>query len=278
MEWSKLKNVILLMLAAVNLFLLVLVVYRDNRTFRLEQEAREDLIQILNENGISMEPGQFPKEASWPSLQVNWDRTQSYRIAEAILGHVTEKSQGSTTVYMGEQGSAVFYGDGTVLITLNAEQQYSSLQATQDQARAFLQQMGMKTSELERKDTENGKFSFGGVQQAEGYDMFNCPITVTYIEPGTVSIQGTCLLGEVKYSTIQQTTISVFTAITKLMQYEAKYPAGIKEIQKVQAGYLLPAVLADSVQLEPVWHIITDQGEYDVSGTAGTVKRSGTAK
>ena len=47
MEWSKLKTIILLMLAGVNLFLLVLVGLRAGRGAFYEDETRQAAVQVL---------------------------------------------------------------------------------------------------------------------------------------------------------------------------------------------------------------------------------------
>ena len=47
MEWSKLKNIIIIMLAAVNLFLLVLVVHRQWESRSSLESAREDALAVL---------------------------------------------------------------------------------------------------------------------------------------------------------------------------------------------------------------------------------------
>ena len=275
MEWSKLKNVILLILVGVNLFFVVLIAYRQSKTVYLEQEAKEDLIQALNINGISMGTAQFPQENKWPNLQINWDVEQARGIAEAVLGNVTEESRGSAAVYTGADGSAVFYSDGVFSVAVNVKQEHLSRQAAEEYAKLLIQQMGLETGPLEEQTTEDETISFVAIQQAEGYGVFNCPITITYAEDGIFSMQGTCLLGEIKYRAAQQSTISVFTALTKLIQYEADHGSGIKEIQFIQVGYLLPTISASTVQLEPVWHVTTDHGQYDVSGTTGIVKKTG---
>ena len=51
MEWSKLKNIIILMLAAVNVMLLVLVLSRQWESRSYSENAREDAVAILWETG-----------------------------------------------------------------------------------------------------------------------------------------------------------------------------------------------------------------------------------
>ena len=64
MRWTKIKNIILLLLVAVNLFLLALVGVRAWRTRENSRAARERILQILENNGIAYLPGQIPGDLS----------------------------------------------------------------------------------------------------------------------------------------------------------------------------------------------------------------------
>ena len=53
MEWSKIKNIVILLLALVNVFLLVLVVSQERRSVRYQEEARTEAVAVLAKNGFS---------------------------------------------------------------------------------------------------------------------------------------------------------------------------------------------------------------------------------
>lgn len=60
MRWTKIKNIIILLLVVVNLFLLGLVGARAWRTANNERVARERMLTVLAQNGISFLPGELP--------------------------------------------------------------------------------------------------------------------------------------------------------------------------------------------------------------------------
>ena len=53
MEWSKLKNIILILLLCVNAFLLVLAGIQESRSARYEEETRQAAVDVLEQNGIA---------------------------------------------------------------------------------------------------------------------------------------------------------------------------------------------------------------------------------
>ena len=60
MRWSRIKNIIILMLVIVNLFLLAMVGLRAWRSRRDDRENRARMVFILQENGIDFLPGEVP--------------------------------------------------------------------------------------------------------------------------------------------------------------------------------------------------------------------------
>ena len=60
MRWSRIKNIIILMLVIVNLFLLAMVGLRAWRSRRDDRESRARMVFILQENGIDFLPGEVP--------------------------------------------------------------------------------------------------------------------------------------------------------------------------------------------------------------------------
>ena len=102
MEWSKLKNIIIIMLAAVNLFLLVLVVHRQWESRSSYESAREDALAVLWETSrIRLEREILPEELDLTPMSVTRDpeleETQAAALLavsspmEAIYGEWTER-------------------------------------------------------------------------------------------------------------------------------------------------------------------------------------------
>lgn len=73
MEWSKLKNIILLLLVSVNAFLLILVGVQESRAARYEEDTRQAAVRVLEQSGITFGPERVPQEAGLSPLTVTRD-------------------------------------------------------------------------------------------------------------------------------------------------------------------------------------------------------------
>ena len=62
MEWSRIKTIVLIILAVANVGLLGMLVQRDLQEQSAQREARENVLLFLQENGISLEEGVLPQE------------------------------------------------------------------------------------------------------------------------------------------------------------------------------------------------------------------------
>ena len=114
MEWSKLKNIIIIMLAAVNLFLLVLVVHRQWESRSSYESAREDALAVLWETSrIRLEREILPEELDLTPMSVTRDPELEETQAAALLGELTA-SPPEALRYVGAKGAAQFYVDGEV--------------------------------------------------------------------------------------------------------------------------------------------------------------------
>ncbi len=70
MRWTKIKNIVILLLVIVNLFLLGLVGARAWRTAENERLARERMLTVLEQNGITFLPGELPDRMALEPLRV----------------------------------------------------------------------------------------------------------------------------------------------------------------------------------------------------------------
>ena len=88
MEWSKLKNVILLMLLCVNIILLLLVGSQASQDKRYQAETRQAAQAVLEQGGIDFTLDEFPDDLALSVTTVTRDRTGEAGIAAALLGEV----------------------------------------------------------------------------------------------------------------------------------------------------------------------------------------------
>ena len=96
MEWSKIKNIVLLILVCVNAFLLALVLLQQHKTARFQEEASAGAVSALANSGIAFHLERVPRDMELAGLNFTQDRSGEQAAAEALLGRVTEQAESTT--------------------------------------------------------------------------------------------------------------------------------------------------------------------------------------
>jgi hypothetical protein len=110
MRWSKIKNIIILLLLIVNVFLLAQVGLQAWKSERNEREMRALMVEVLENNGITFLPQEVPGDAL-PGDDTITASTALTRFLEALNqeGYVCSQI---TALYAGDAGdgeSPVWY-------------------------------------------------------------------------------------------------------------------------------------------------------------------------
>ena len=100
MEWSKLKNVILLMLVCVNVILLLLVGSQESRDHRYREETLQAVQEVLEKGGITFGLDEVPENLSLPLVTVNRDRDSEAAVAAALELAKRPENEGRTIVVL----------------------------------------------------------------------------------------------------------------------------------------------------------------------------------
>ena len=89
MEWSKLKTVIILILALLNAFLLFLVMSREIQDTRAQEQARQDAIAVIQSSGVILENETVPRTAALQPQMVTRDLDAEGELARRVLSETT---------------------------------------------------------------------------------------------------------------------------------------------------------------------------------------------
>ena len=270
MEWSKIKTIILLMLVGVNVCLLLLIGLRVGRGVLYEDETRQAVVQVLERGGITFELEQVPKDIDLPTLTVIRDRGSEASISRLLLGDVTQTGESEVRpTYSGAEGTAEFSLNGSFTITFTQGRwQCQPGQSLDDTSMTCLEQMGFQST-LEQSVTQGNTTILTYFQTWDDAPVFSCRVTLTWDGQTLSAIEGSRLAGEVESSGTQ----SLLSTPTVLMRFLASVSEGGSVCSRIEAmtpGYLTVGS-SRSVQLTPVWRILTDTGAYYVDAVSGTV-------
>lgn len=269
MPWSKLKNIILVILIVTNLFLLLLVGGQAIQGERVGVRAREDAIRFLRSRGVEVEDELVPQSIELLPRRVERDLAGEERTAAALLdGPVTAESRGGEVYrYFNEKGSVQFHSDGT----FSAQLDPAAFPLGEDRAAGgldLMERVGLMGSILEETEEE---LIFR--QTWQGRPLFTQRVTLGCQDGGLASITaGRQLVGAPQEDPSRQ-TITVATALISFINGVNALGDVCNRIDCIEEGYVTTASLSGPTMLTPVWRITTDTGAYQLDAVTGAVTR-----
>lgn len=259
MQWDKVKNVLIVILLAVNLFLLGSLGFRYYQRISRAAELDDHVRTLLAQSGVTLGEGfQLPSDKVLPPLTLDRSRTDEERVASAMLGadmQRTEREDG-TVLFESELGQVAWNGDGTVSgqarDTRGAPE--NGKQAEQ-RLRAFIRDWGL----LDQGDSiavTDGVATLTG--PVAGLPVHNRLLQLAY-DGETVSLSGFWSFGT-PYTTARETVVNC-AAADALLAFAASAP-DVGQIEEMTVGYRLQQDSGRRLQLTPTWKIRTSGHEY----------------
>ena len=259
MQWDKVKNVLIVILLAVNLFLLgnlgVQYYQRVSRAAELNDYVRT----LLAERGVTLAEGfRLPADKTLPPLTLDRSRADEERVAGAMLGadlQRTEREDG-TVLFESELGQVAWNGDGTVQgETRDSRGAPESEKQAERRLNAYIREWGL----LDKGDSitfAQGVATLTG--PVAGLPVHNRLLQLRY-DGETVSLSGFWSFGT-PYTTARETVVTC-AAADALLAFAASAP-DIGEIREMTVGYRLQQDSGRRLQLTPTWKIRTSKQEY----------------
>lgn len=268
MPWRKLKNIILLILALTNLFLLSLVIHQNLQNSRQSSQTRENTILFLTQRGVQVKEEDIPQTMNLLPQSVERDLNEEHEAAVSLLKGdvVTEARGGEIYRYYNDRGWIQFHGDGSFSAQLEAG--VYPVENREADCAAVLATMGFEGMLLEK--TEEGLL----FQQIwNGTPVFSQQASVVCVGESVSAISGQSLMGQPKGDPTRK-TISAATAMVRFLNGITAMGDVCNRIDQVEEGYVCTATLTGSMALTPVWQITTDTGIYQLDAVTGTVRRA----
>ncbi|SBV93343.1 conserved hypothetical protein [uncultured Eubacteriales bacterium] len=265
MEWSKIKNIIILILLAVNVFLLVQVAQRERQSRQYLEESRSGAVEVLRQQGYEVADGALPEESSLIPCTVERDRDGEEALAAYLLGAVHKTDDGVRTAYEGEKGGGWFRSDGSFAFTFTAD----AYPVTGDEAAHALKLLDGGGYAYEVVSTKIGETTVVSVRQTwEGAPVFSCRAELTYQNGALASIAGTRLIGTPAQDGGGEQSMDVSTALIRFMSGMREEGHVFTKIESLTSGYRATGS-GRRMELEPVWQVTTNAGVFLMDGVTG---------
>ena len=276
MEWSRIKTIILIILAILNGSLLFFLMQRELQNQSAQREARQNAILFLRENGVSVEDETIPQEMTLLPQTVEWDREQEREAAAVLLGGEVQEQAWSDEIYRyyNETGSIQFHRDGT----FQGEFVEGAFQLEGQDAAAYslqvLEILGIQGESLsvQADSGEEDAVTVVCRQLWNQVPVFNHLITLTFREDSLSAVEGRRLTGEPALDTGQK-PISIPTALFQFYHGMVALGDVCSRIESITPGYVTSAGTGPSA-LTPVWYIATDTRNYRLNTLTGELSRA----
>ena len=270
MQWSKLKNIILLILVITNLFLFYFVARDVLERYRFERDARTNAISFLAEKGIRVTEEQVPQRIELRPQTVERDLSGENALASALLGEGVRVEHKGSEIYRCQNSSGwiQFHNDGSFsaqfepgMFPVGAERKTNGAE--------WLRRIKFEGEVLnETEDTLTVR------QLWEGSPLFGQQVTLVFEGDSMIAMTGGRRLMGTPKADSTQTPVTAATALIDVFRGLNELGDVCSEIRSIREGYAAAASLSGSMTLTPVWHITTDTGTYQLNTLTGALSRA----
>jgi len=252
-RWSKIKNIIILLLAMVNVCLLGLTGVRCWSAGWNDRELRARMVTVLGRSNIAFAPAEVPGEMPLEQQQVSV-AVPGADLARALVGDIAQTDrEGTWTTYQGTQGSAAFSAAGEVEVLFAP-----GVRPVRDDpvrlGEELLEELGIQALELERH-TRSGEETVRWVQLWQDAPVAQAVLTLTCRNGAAESFSGRMLSGG-QAQAYGGELLSASTALSRFLEGLKRGGYACSQIREMRAGYVMTG--GETVTLTPAWLLETD--------------------
>ncbi len=270
MNTSRVKDLIILLLAMVNIFLGIMLAVDYIESSVSRHNAQEALVEIFRENEIELSDEALGKAWDMDTAELragldikDWD-------IEAILGEYTVGDQGGGLLfYDGEKGDATSGVTGSFQMLLEGYE----LGRNEDPVSAaldFTERLGIEARlQYEDIDGQSGTVSLRAY--GDGAEFLNCNITIYFASGNLYLVTGMRPLPDLGVN-IAEESLNLPSVLLRFLDIIKSEGYVCKRIDDVSLCYLQNSSITGANSLEPVWKLSTDVGVFYVNGLTGKIE------
>lgn len=280
MEWSKIKTIVLIILAGTNLFLLSFVLRQDLQVQASQRQARLDAVAFLEKNGVWVEESMIPDGTLLQPQQVQRDQDSEPQLAQALLGGaVEERSMGGEVYrYHNQKGYIQFHADGTFQGEFIEGAFPVGTKTLEEYALEQLKKLDFQGEVLETAGEEGTGDRTVVVRQLwKDIPLFDRQVTLTFRNGSLVSMTGGRRLTGAPQPDESSQPMEVPTCLIRFYHGLTAMGDVCSRIDRITQGYVGSNYSPGATSLSPVWQIVTDTGSYLLDTVTGEVSRMDSA-
>ena len=269
MPISKLKNIVILLLALVNVLLLALVLPLQQERRQQEALAMENLQDLFERYEVSLHLESLPATESLYTLEFSPETDAALPAVQSLLGEMVLAQDDSTqylSLYRSDLGQCQISRSGQLEARLVGREAESDL--SQAVAKC-LEDMGVEVASISAPNRVSaGVYTVQAVQQLLGVPVFSSTVEFTFHNSVLTRVEGTVYFDTANlYRTDDVTCISCADALVAFLSNRDALGWVGSSVSGVTQGYLrTETASATLVRLIPGWQISTDTGLFWVNG------------
>lgn len=270
MDNAKIKNVIIIILLLVNVFLLAIVLMDISEAGAADKQAMLSVISILDQNGISLEEGVDISAETPSSYILRRDLDEEKKLVKKLLGRTyIEDMGGNIYYYQSEIGQASFRGTGEFDFLLNTGEIPMGSDPVRT-AKKILGKLGMASSnsnDIVEISEINGSTNVVLTCSWNGSYIFDNEVSFLFSNDSLMLISGRRVFDSL--STIGDASLDAPTILMRFLDMVKTDGYVSSVIRGLTPGYVMNVSSSSISELMPVWRIETDSGEYFIDGLTG---------
>lgn len=268
MDAARLKNIAIIILAALNICFLALIGSNRFGVKQIETQEKAALAELFAESGISLSPDIIPDASAMTWYSVVRDTGAEAEIVAKLIGQAEAENQGGNIFsYENENGSALFRNNGEFEIKLNFIDDGAGAGRT---AARLLDDMKVSFITRGAEMEEHGDSrSISFFCSWDDSPVLNCSVRFTIYAGGSAVLSGRRINGTPQRSG-DNTALDVNTMLVRFLDEIRSGGHVCNQLQSIELCYNMSSA-ASGTALEPVWLIVTDGGEYQVNVSNGKI-------
>lgn len=265
MKTTRLKNIVILILAIANAFLMLRLVMRYRDMHEVHENMISEVVALFEANGIALSHEVVPEDVALDVIHLSRDAQRERALADAIIGGTSAVNAGGGLYrYYNPNGTFLFRSNG-------AFECVASLEV--EDAEAFClgvcDAFGYANMESALDAQTSGEVTALRVSENCG-EVFNCTITFTFEKGRLTAVSGFYVPDGNDAAAIDR-PVSAVSALVKFLDYRNNAGVVCTEVSYMESGCLLQSGASSSLRLVPVWHIATPSGSFYVNQMSGEV-------
>ena len=274
MDRSKLKNIIVLILLALNLFLLAAVISDKGQSERVRQQAWQSAVSALKDAGVSVSDGVDGAIDAPLVYTVRRSTAAERAMLERLLGRVSaEDLGGNIWYYNSAKGQASLRGSGETDMLLS-----SGVWSTgRDSARSvfrLMEKLGLSCDEdsLSSSGQDEGEYTVNCAWK--GGRVYTARLSFFLSEGSVMMVTGTRVFDDVEESR-GDGVMDELGAMMRFYELLLGEDWSCTRLEGLDVGYVQSVTVLDESTLTPVWHFSTDTGSLYINAVTGRIETLG---